>query len=1189
MFKLLTNYIREQKTSLIQVFGLGLVIIIMVSSFLSLNFATNYISDQYWTDIAKEEFHQSVNFDINTGFNKGKIRDSWLDNINYYGRDNQIDKEKMVRATFQIRKAAEYDASNHLYVYRFYFEKSDDYIHIGEKFATETGHNYVEFKISIPNNYPNPGQTNLDFLDAQAKIIEDFVYDPNDANTIANRTNFFITNNFALDYYNNNILNNPAYPWAIRTYQESVLTTQPRLYLLMSIGMLYGDNIEWQRIFYLRDLLITGKVISFIQTTLDDQVSPPILVNGNTNSFDPRDLKDDEILIYKEFANENNLKIGQDYIFAGYNFHIVGFATSSLAINNGYFLHEISDNKNQTVAWVNQKTMEKIASNPYTENHTDQFIPFHPEIAAKHITDQINNEWVYQYFHQKLLNDREVNKTSLYFAIKNGIHNSLLLSPVYSWSSVHRARAMESIIWTSISNLKDIFIEIAATFLGLIFVVVSVIIFIVIFKMIDRNKRLIGILKAHGYPNWQLNLSLVLSTIFPIVLFAVLGAALAIVFGHFIVATYSTAVILINYGWPFYYQTALLVIIIPFVALAFVSFLLVAFLLRVNALTLINNSWSKNKYNFSINALFAFFATKITKNFNYYNKLALTTSFRSFGKMLFVVLVSIFASTLLLFSMSSAGLINNLLGLQFASIHYNFNTKYDFSAEIANNFISNDKQLLYKREKVTDIKSRPSLYLPIRKAAEEMVADPNTPKMIDFCYGYIMGSEFYKIRKEVIEPNFNQFPQEFQDWWNQNIYFIDYLTNDNGQNQTDLMVNFGLLPYDNNLEDAYTEFELEDAHDFDINTIDTTNYYYDNENNILRGDWSKYDGSSRVVNGINDTAAKFLNPGFKNTNFTDFTNLSVQRMNTNRDWLNDNFLKVRDLVINKFNIQNPDSSTVKIIPMVGSIVPGTKKVAGGDGNNLGKTVLYRYRGLDSQTKYIIGVIYDGARNLLQNTVLMPKKWLDESIFGNYSNLSSQFANTKFTNFTNSELHQYLPIISKKNDYMIDLSRLTDANYLSVKGISPGLTMIYDVNAIRDMFQSRQYSLQILILLFSLFSIVLSFMIIIIISNINIRDNLVLIDILRSLGYTSREISYVFLLTTIPILIIFSLFAIFIAPFLTGFVASAIANFLSINVPIIFKWWYFAIALLVVLLIYFLSYIITWSLNVNNKQLMSLTK
>lgn len=1187
MFKLLANYIREQKTSLVQVFGLGFVIIIMVSSFLSLNFATNYVNDQYQNDIAEGQFHQEIEFNLSSNFKTGSIRDSWLNNLNYINLDSSVNKEKMIRATFQVRKLPEYNEENNLYFYRFYFENSIDNIHVGENFAFETGHNYVDFKLSIPLSYPTFA-THNQFLKTQANIINNYVYNPDDASTFSNKTNFFITNNSALNFYNKNIKNNLLYPFAKRSYEKVDINNQARLYQLLIMGMLYGDNLSWTRVLSINDLLITGKIFSFIQSTPENKVNSAIIVDDDDVNINPQNLNDDEILIYREFAKENNLKIGQDYIFSGYNFKIVGYATSALAANNATYFSWKSDNKNQTIAFANQNTIEKIKNNPYTLVYQDEFMAFDPENGSRNISEKINNSWVYQYFHQKLLTNKTINKEMLYSAINNAIDNRFLLNPL-TIRSIYKFQAIETIVWRNINQLKDIFLEIASTFLGLIFVVVSVIIFIVIFKMIDRNKRLIGILKAHGYPNWKLNFSLVISTVFPVILFSILGSSLAIVFGHFIVNTYSTALILINYGWPFYYQTALLIIFVPFIILSIISFIMVAFLLKINTLTLINNSWEKNKYNLNINAFFASLLSKITKNFNYYNKLAITTTFRGFGKTFFVIIVTIFASTLLLFSFSSSVLINNLLGLQFASINYDFNTKYDFNSKISNNFINADNKLLYKKENVNDIKTNPSLYLPIREAIIEMINDSSSPKLIDFRYGYIMGSELYKIRKEIIEQNFTKFPVDFQEFWKQNIYFIDYLTNDNGKKETDLMVNFGLLAYNSLFESSYTEFNFIDAHDFNINTIDTNCYYYDNDNDILQGDWLKLKGNSRTAYAVNEANINYLSPGLKNTNFKDFTNLTLEEMNNNGGWINNNFLNIRNTIINKFNIQNPDSASVKIIPMIGSVIPGIKNTAAGDGNNLGKTVLYRYRGLDSRNKYIIGVVYDGAKNLLQNTILMPESWLNSAVFGDYHNLAIQFSNSKFTKFANSELYQFFPIISSTNDYLIDLSKITNSNYLKEKGIVPGLSMIYDVNAIKDMFQARQYSLQTIILLFGIFSVVLSFMIIIIISNINIRDNLVLINILRSLGYSVVEISYIFLLTTIPILIVFSLFSVLIAPIFTEVVANSISNFLLLNVPIIFKWWFFALTLLIILLIYFVSYVITWSLNVNNKKLMDLTK
>ncbi|MGL5268327.1 MAG: ABC transporter permease [Spiroplasma sp.] len=1188
MFKLLINYIREQKTSLVQVFGLGLVIIIMASSFLGLNFATNYINDQYFRDIARGEFHQEVEFYPEAGFKKGSIRDSWLDNINYaeqYRQQNWIDKEKMLKATFQIRKLPEYDETKNLYLYRFYFESNDDNVHVGERFAQKTNHNFIDFKLSIPFNYPSIEKHNQ-FVNLQADIINSYVYDPNDSKTSDNQTNFFITNDKALSFYDKEIKD--KYPYAKRNYQKEDIAFQGKVYQYLIMGMLYGDNLSWSRVYTINDLLITGKTLSFIQTSEKDKVNAPIIVDDTNKNIAWKNLKNNEILIYREFAKENNLRIGQNYIFAGYKFHIVGFATSALAANNANYFYGKSNNKNQTVAFTNQATIEKISSNPYADLYESFFQAFNPEVGSKNISEKIDNQWAYQYFHQKLINHKILDKTKLYSAINNAVQNMLLLNPLNIANS-YKIQAIEAVVWTNINELKDIFIEIAVIFLGLIFIVVSVIVFIVIFKMIDRNKRLIGILKAHGYPKWKLNVSLVISTIFPILLFAVIGSVLGVIVGHFIVSTYSTAIILITYGWPFYYQSALFVIFVPFIVLLIIAFVMVAFLLKVNALTLINNSWTVNKYNAKINVWYSSLVANITKSFNYYNKLAVTTTLRSFGKMFFIIIVSIFASTLLLFSFSSVALVNNLLGLQFTSINYKYGAKYNFNNDIINNFVDDNNQLIYKKASVDEIRSKPSLYLTLRKEIIKILENPKDSRLVDFRYGYLMGSELYKIQKEIVEPNFDKFPVELQTFWKQNIYFIDYLTNYNGEKETDLMINFGLLPYNSKFENPYTQLNFSNAHDFNINTIDTNNYYYDNDTNILHGDWSKLQGNSRIVYSVSDSAGKYLSPGFKNTTFSDFSNLTLEEMDKVGGWLNNNFLDIRNLIIKKFNIENPDTAAVKIIPMIGSTITETENIIGGDGNNLGKTVLYCYKGFDKQTKYVIGVIYDGARNLLQNTILMPEKWLNQALFGSYFNLAESFANSKFTNFANSELYQYLPIISAKNDYWIDLSKISDSDYFQEKGIMPGLELIYDVDAIKDIFKARQYSLQTLIILFGFFSMILSFMIIIIISNINIRDNLVLINILQSLGYTTIEISYIFLIVLIPILIVFSLFSIFIAPMLTGVIAAIISEFLLLSVPIIFEWWYFALTLFTVLLIYFISYIITWSLNVKNKKLTNLIK
>ncbi|MDQ7983040.1 MAG: ABC transporter permease [Spiroplasma sp.] len=1188
MFKLLLNYIRDQKNNWLQVIGLGFLVIIMIASFLSLTFGANYVADDYKNNIANGELHQEIQFPSqwNPSFKRRNIGDSWLENINYVTRirgseTDQINETKMLNATFQLQKLEEN-------FYRFYFEEQSSNVHVGAKFAKTTNHNFLDFKLSLPFNYPSVEEHDA-YLQQQATIIDRFVFDPNkigDPNNDANKTNFFITNTTsALDYYNNSI--KPKTLFAKREYNPDDVGALAKLYYFLTIGMLWGDNISWDRSLITTDLLVSSKTFAFVQTSPNDKVNAPILVNGNNAMFDPKVLADNEILVYQEFAKLNNLTIDQDYYFSGYKFTIVGFATSAFSANNNYYFRGVSDNKNQTVAFINQNTMNKVISDPFAKTFENRFMVFNPEQSAKQISDKINNEWIYQYFHNKLINNPNINKTNL-FGITNGIDSRLLFNPLAINFGYH---TFEHWTWATLQKLTALFTDIASVFLVLIFIVASVIIFIVVFKMIDRNKKLIGILKANGYQNWKISVALVSAIVFPIIIFALIAVALSVIISHFIVVAYASTMIIVNHGFPFYWLSSLLVVIIPILVLFIISSGLVTLLLQVDALSLIHNSWGKEKYNFKINAFLKGLTTKLIKNFSFKNKLAITTTFRSFGKVILVSIVSIFASTLMLFSLSATGLVGNMLGLQFASIDYHFNSQYKFTGQVYNNFLTSEKQLLYKKEEAKDILARPSLYEPLKEAINEVIKNPDQSKMFDFRYGYIKGSELYQVRKLIIEPNFDRLPEEFKNFWNENIHWIDYLTNNNGQNETvDLILNFGLLPYDKQEENPYTQISLWDPHDFNINTINTDEYYFDNKHQVFVGDWSKFNGVTRVVQGVNQDSSKFLNPSLRNSNLRTFSNLTLSKMTIAGGWLNNSFLQIRESIIEQFKIENPESSSVKIIPMVGSVVGGTKTNPGGDGGHLGKTVLYRYNSFDGREKYIIGVIYDGARNLLPNNVLMPNQWLNEALFDNDQNLISQFANSKFTNFPNNELWYYLPIISEKNDYNIDLSKVIKEGYLTQeKAIGPGLGLLYDVNSVKDILLAQQYTFQTLILLFAIFSVFLSFLIVIIISNINIRDNLILINILRSLGYSSPEVSYIFLIVMIPLIVVFSLFSVLIAPILTNFLAGSLANVIAQQLPVVFLWWYYAIPIFVIVLIYFISFVITWKLNINDRQLMNLTK
>lgn len=812
------------------------------------------------------------------------------------------------------------------------------------------------------------------------------------------------------------------------------------------------------------------------------------------------------------------------------------------------------------------------------------FLGINPD-GAKDINSQINNGWIYDYLHESYQTTTTNKRTSANY-YDNGIDYNQLISPL-NIRILDFYASVQGLTFNTINGRINIITQISSLFLFLIFTVIIVITFIITFKMVDRNKRLIGILKATGYKSWQLSISLVISIIIPLFIFAIIGILISIPIAHYlIVITNINFIALISYGWYFNIAPAILLFIVPMISLTVISFLLVSFLLRKKPLTLITNNISKEKYKIDISLIFNFIARYVISNFSYRNKLAITTSVRSFSKTLIMCFTSFFAATLVFFALAASGLVNDTLGSQFAGINFNYHNNYHFDDNVKTNFISSENKLIYQFDSVSNIKSKISLYPELLAAVKQFdPTNPTKPIMINIQNRYIMGSELLKIRQWIANHS-SQIPPAIKDFLDNKKVLIDYLTNDNGNNNTDLIISFGLVAYDEDYEVPYTQLNFNIAHHL---FPDQPGAVFDNISQTLSKESFTYWSAPRIAYGIDDSLSNFLSPKFSLSNFSTFSNLNLNDMETSNNWQDENFISIRNNLIKKLGVDNPDSSAVQFIPMATSALPRVINVANG-GEELNNSIIYTYKGLDNQTKYIIGIAYDYINKLDPQIILMPKLWLNNILFGSKNNLlENNFANSKLSKFDDNEFKHYLPVISNKNDYNIDLAQIPVSGYLENKGISTSLSSVYDISNLRIIMKNNQYSLQIVITFFAIFSVILSLMIVIIITNIIICDNLILINILRSLGYTSLEVSYNFFLITIPILVISSLFAVFIVPSLVTILSGLLSTFAKITFPIIFRWWYFALMISVNLLIYLISYIITWRLNVNNKQLMILTK
>lgn len=706
---------------------------IMIVTFLSIQFSDDYVEHQYINDISHNTNFQELNEmpieenSFEKGYNYYKVHlGLWLANMSYYKQDSSIDTLMFHNATFQIVLL---DSATD--TYRFIFNGSSErsnshannFLQIGNNIAHKYHHDYVDFKLLVPNDYHHGYNSAEQYKNAMRDLINSYVYD---GKSNVNQVNYFILNNNALKIYQDEIYH--KLPYANREYNAADISLQSQLYFLIINGMLF-QNIEWNQYTLVNDFLITGKTFLFTQAISNNIIDPPILVGNYKQNLEQLPLQDDEMLIYEQFANNNNLKVGDKYNIVNHTFTIRGFVTSR---NSAFLANNITgiiDPKNKTVAFVNSNTMMNI-NNDFKDFivkniQKNSFNPVYPELGL--------NSWLYNILHEQLAYGHH------YQNINNGINfanvASILTNDDYWWRPYN-----ENAIFFLNQRIK-LTQNVSTIFLTLIFIVTSIIILMVVWKMIHHNHKLIGILKALGYQNWQLTVALVLAIIWPLFIFVIVGVAISVFISHILINSHNLYLALINYGWYINTEMTIIIVTIPLLLLVIISFIIFYLFLKKRPLDLISSKTFKKNHHLTISKIFSFISLQVIGNISYRNKLATTISMRSFSKLVIISIVSIFAATLMLFSVAASGLVNDMLAIQFEGINFNYLSSYHYH-EIENNFINSNKQLVYSMNSVSQVKSGTSLKQDLEDAINSYLTNPNdpTPVIRDVRNKYILGS-----------------------------------------------------------------------------------------------------------------------------------------------------------------------------------------------------------------------------------------------------------------------------------------------------------------------------------------------------------------------------------------------------------------------------------------------------------------
>ena len=100
--------------------------------------------------------------------------------MSYYKQDDSIDTFKLNHATFQIALV-----NANTYTYRFIFNGSSDlsdshannYLQIGNNISTKFHHDYVDFKLLVPNDYHQGYNSSEEYKNSMRNLINSYVYD----------------------------------------------------------------------------------------------------------------------------------------------------------------------------------------------------------------------------------------------------------------------------------------------------------------------------------------------------------------------------------------------------------------------------------------------------------------------------------------------------------------------------------------------------------------------------------------------------------------------------------------------------------------------------------------------------------------------------------------------------------------------------------------------------------------------------------------------------------------------------------------------------------------------------------------------------------------------------------------------------------------------------------------------------
>ncbi|WP_338962219.1 hypothetical protein [Spiroplasma endosymbiont of Lasioglossum villosulum] len=164
----------------------------------------------------------------------------------------------------------------------------------------------------------------------------------------------------------------------------------------------------------------------------------------------------------------------------------------------------------------------------------------------------------------------------------------------------------------------------------------------------------------------------------------------------------------------------------------------------------------------------------------------------------------------------------------------------------------------------------------------------------------------------------NLLPQTFKKQWTKQINIIKYLTNESGNNN-DLLISFGIIPYQEQNELPFIKLNIEDSYDLDFSHNNAIGNTYDSVTQTFNDSCFSNEVTIRqTIYGINANSNNFIKPNLINSKFKNFINMNSDTMNTSDFWLDKEFTKNVNNIKKQLHITSINAPNVTFLPIVAS-------------------------------------------------------------------------------------------------------------------------------------------------------------------------------------------------------------------------------------------------------------------------------